>query len=551
MLAGILIVALILAVTVLIAVDVWRTPTEAPAAQADRHGHDVERATGGARGGAAVHAFPGEPAVREQSVPPAAGGLRFGTAPVEVDSFERTDQAARTFDQMHREMSQSAASEAALRTKFNAMYLNLSRRSQALVERQLRLIDGLQHGEQDEHRLASLSKLNRIAIRIHRNSQNMVILAGQGPATSWKQPVTLAHLVEAALGEVEAYERVSFAVQPDIAVRGPAVHDAVHLLVELIDNATSFSAAEMPVHITGRILTSGGALIDITDQGIGMSAKEMAYANQQLDNPPPPDIEVPKSMGLLVVARLAARHGIRVRLNQAEHGGLTALVWFPDEILTHYSAAVDPGQATAEQRGTAVLASARMTTQDVAAARPDPARSARGSRVTVQAEPPAAARLSASGRADGLSGDVGMVVSYAETQAGTRVPIFEEVESRWSRGGREAPASAGLAAASGSPGLPTASSPAGLATASSPAGLATAPGPAASGPTASGPAASGLPRRPSAATQAPRAVPGTPPGAPNRSGAAGRDGLTGSQRGASPGWVPPAEEANPAGPDQS
>ena len=109
----------------------------------------------------------------------------------------------------------------------------------------------------------------------------------------------------------------------------------------------------MPVHIKGHILTSGGALVDITDRGIGMTAKEMAYANQQLDNPPAADIDVPKWMGLLVVARLAARHGIRVRLNQAELGGLTALVWLPDEILTHYSAAADPGRA-AEQRGAAV-----------------------------------------------------------------------------------------------------------------------------------------------------------------------------------------------------
>ena len=111
-------------------------------------------------------------------------------------------------------------------------------------------------------------------------------------------------------------------MQPDIAVRGPAVYDAVHVLVELIDNATAFSAAETPVDITGRILSSGGALVDITDRGIGMTAKEMAYANQQLDNPPAADIDVPKWMGLLVVARLAVRHGIRVRLNQAELGGL-------------------------------------------------------------------------------------------------------------------------------------------------------------------------------------------------------------------------------------
>ena len=501
MLVGILFLLLVLAVGVLITLDVLRTPSDGPPGQPDRH--DPERVMVGARSGTGVQAFPREPAVRDKPVPPAAGGARFGTGPVEVDSSDRPDEAARAFDQMRREMSQSAASEAALRGKFNAMYLNLSRRSQALVERQLRIIESLEHGEQDQQRLASLSKLNRIAMRLHRNSQNLLVLAGQEPTTHWNQPVTLAHIVEAALVEIEDSERVSFEVQPDIAVRGPAVYDAVHLLVELIDNATAFSAAEMPVHVTGRILTSGGALVDITDRGLGMSAKEMAYANQQLDNPPPPDIDVPKWMGLLVVARLAARHGIRVRLNEAEFGGLTALVWFPDEILTHYSAAAGPGRA-AEQRGAAVgpAAYAPPRTQEAPAAQTDLAWSARSAQATVPVGTAAAVRLSGSARPDMPSGDVGVVLQQAESQTRTAgLPIFDEVESRWSRGGREA-----------------------------------------AGPAAPGPPASGLPRRPSAATQDPRAVPGTQPGSPkpNRSGAPGRQG-----------WVAPAEEANPRGQDES
>ena len=400
MLAGILFLTLILVVAALITVDVVRTPTEAPAGQA--HGHGPERAIVGARASTGVAAFPREPAGPDKAAPPAAGGARFGTGPAEVDSVGRPDEAARTFDQMHREMSQSAASDAALRSRFNAMSVNLSRRSQSLVERQLRLIESLEYGEQDQQRLANLSRLNRIAMRMHRNSQNLLVLAGQEPVSNWNQPVTLAHLVEAALAEIEDYERVSFEVQPDIALRGPAVHDAVHLLVELIDNATSFSAAEMRVHITGRILTTGGALVDITDRGIGMPAKEMAYANQQLDNPPPPGIDVPKWMGLLVVARLASRHGIRVRLNPAELGGLTALVWLPDEILTHYAGPADPGRAVAERRGATVgataFAAARMN-MPAASARPDPAWSAPVPQ-PVPAEPLVAARLAAPARAD-------------------------------------------------------------------------------------------------------------------------------------------------------
>jgi hypothetical protein len=468
MLAGILFLALIVAVAVLITVDVLRTPTEAPA---DRHEYDTEHAIAAARSDPRVRAFSREPAARDQPAPAAAAGVRFGTGPVEVDSFERTDQAPRASDQMRGEMSPPAAGEAAVRGKSNSMYLNLSRRSQALVERQLRLIEGLEHGERDEQRLASLSKLERIAMRMHRNAQNILVLAGQEPTTNWNHPVTLAHLVEAALAEIEDHERVSFAVQPDVAVRGPAVHDAVHLLVELIDNAASFSAGDMPVNITGRILTSGGALIDITDRGIGMAAKEMAYANQQLDNPPAPDIDAPKWMGLLVVARLAARHGIRVRLNPAELGGLTALVWFPDEVLTHYGAAADPGQTVRGQRAaaanSAAFAAAQMTTQDIPA-RPDQAWSARSAQATVPAQPLAGTR---------------------------RAPIFDEVESRWSRGSHEAPG-------------PT---------------------------TAVGPPSSGPPRRPLPAATDPRNAPGLP----DRSGATARS------------WAAVAEEANPGGQDGS
>jgi len=506
MLVGIGFLILVVVVVVLITVDVLQTPPEASAGQADWHGPELRRVVAGAHGSTGVHAFPREPAVREKPARPADAGARARTGPLEADSSSRPDDAARAFDQMRREMSQSAASEAALHNKLNATYVNLSRRSQALVERQLRIIESLEHGEQDQQRLASLAKLNRVAMRIHRNSQNLLVLAGQDPATGWNQPVTLAHLVEAALAEVEDYERVSFEVQPDIAVRGPAVYDAVHLLVELIDNATAFSAAEMPVHVTGRILTSGGALVDITDQGIGMSAKEMAYANQQLDNPPPPDIDVPKWMGLLVVARLAVRHGIRVRLNQAESGGLTALVWFPDEILTHYSAAAGPGRA-AEQRG-APAAYAPARTEEASAARTDLAWSARGAQATVPVGTAAAVRLSGSARPDAPSGDVGVVLPQAESQRTPGLPIFDEVESRWSRGGREA---AG----------PVAPNPAGRAAAPSP-------------------AAPGLPRRPSPVAQGPRAVPGTPPGAAKRSAPPGRQG-----------WAAPAEEAGSGQQDES
>jgi hypothetical protein len=145
------------------------------------------------------------------------------------------------------------------------------------------------------------------------------------------------------LSEIEQYERVTLNVQPGITVRGQAVSDVVHLTAELVENATSFSAAETPVTIAGHLLSSGGVLLEITDQGVGMGAEEMAHANWRLDNPPVVDVAVSRRMGLFVVARLAARHGIRVRLRPAASGGLIALVWLPDEAIMHDAPEGAPG----------------------------------------------------------------------------------------------------------------------------------------------------------------------------------------------------------------
>jgi hypothetical protein len=542
MLSEILFVLLVLVVAALMAVDLIRTRGESSHGHADRQVYGADRLIAAPLRSSGASVFSPEPARSVATAPASAAVPPAVAIPATAAGLSaRQDEATRAFDQTYdqtfRETSRSAASDGD-RDRFN-IFVNLSHRSQSLVDRQLRLIEDLEHGERDARRLTSLSKLNRIAVRIYRNSQNLLILAGHQQSPQWNQPVTLVQLVRAALAEVEDYERVSSDIQADVAVRGPAVNDLVHLLVELIENATSFSAAEMPVHIKAQILTTGGALVDITDRGIGMAANEMAYANQQLDNPPAADIDVPKWMGLLVVSRLAARHGIRVRLNQAELGGLIALVWLPDEILTHQGAAADPGPF-AEQRAaaakSAAFAPARVNMPDASAARPDPAWSARGSRATVQAASAATVRLAGPGRPDAPSGDVGVVVPHAESHSRTRgLPIFDEVESRWSRGGHEA------------------SGPAGRATASGPA---TTPGPAAAGPATGGPAgdgpaAGGLPRRPSAATQAQRTVPSSPPGAPSRPGTTGRDGSTAFQRGAGQSRTAPADEGNTGGSDES
>jgi Histidine kinase-, DNA gyrase B-, and HSP90-like ATPase len=155
------------------------------------------------------------------------------------------------------------------------------------------------------------------------------------------------------VSEIEQYERVSMNVQPGIAVRGQAVNDVVHLVAELVENATAFSSAETPVTVSGHQLNSGGVLLDISDQGVGMGAEEMAHANWRLDNPPVVDVAVSRRMGLFVVARLAARHGIRVRLRPAPTGGLAALVWLPDETVTHESVSGGPGSRRFDRNGAA------------------------------------------------------------------------------------------------------------------------------------------------------------------------------------------------------
>ncbi len=266
--------------------------------------------------------------------------------PIDVDSRDEIGEVARAFDQVHREALRLAATEAALRGNVNAMFVNLSRRSQSLVERQIRLIDELEQGEQDSERLASLFQMDHLATRMRRNSENLLVLAGHESSRRWNQPVPLVDVLRAAISEIEQYERVMLNVQPGIAVRGPAVNDVVHLIAELTENATSFSSADTPVTVSGHMLGSGGVLLDITDEGVGMGGDEMAHANWRLDNPPVVDVAVSRRMGLFVVARLAARHGIRVRLRSASGNGLTALVWLPDEVIVNESAsgAGEPGR---------------------------------------------------------------------------------------------------------------------------------------------------------------------------------------------------------------
>jgi signal transduction histidine kinase len=252
--------------------------------------------------------------------------------PIGVTSTDEIGEVARAFDQVHREAVRLAADEALLRGNLNAMFINLSRRSQSLIERQLSLIDSLEQSEQDPGRLSSLFRLDHLATRMRRNSENLLVLAGHEVTRRWSQPVPLVDVLRAAISEIEQYERVVLNVQPGIVVVGQAVNDVVHLVAEIVENATGFSPEDTQVYVSGQPLSSGGVLLDITDNGVGISDQEMSHANWRLDNPPVVDVAVSRRMGLFVVGRLAARHGVRVRLRHAQAGGLTALIWLPDTV---------------------------------------------------------------------------------------------------------------------------------------------------------------------------------------------------------------------------
>ncbi|MEV0825620.1 sensor histidine kinase [Nonomuraea rubra] len=270
--------------------------------------------------------------------------------PIEINSRDEIGEVARAFDEVHREAVRLAGEESKLRSNVNAMFVNLSRRSQTLVERQITLIDGLEQGEQDEQRLGNLFKLDHLATRMRRNSENLLVLAGQEPPRRWSQPVKLVDVARASLSEVENYERVVLEVPEGVSIAGQAVNDVIHLLAELIENALSFSPRETRVPVSGSRIDGGGIMLSISDSGIGMTAEELAQSNERLTDAPTVDVSVSRRMGLFVVARLAHRHGIRVQLRPHGSGGLTAMVLIPESLLGAQAAPVSTPAAGGASR---------------------------------------------------------------------------------------------------------------------------------------------------------------------------------------------------------
>ncbi|HEX9042417.1 MAG TPA: nitrate- and nitrite sensing domain-containing protein [Trebonia sp.] len=263
--------------------------------------------------------------------PESAGSM--DVAPINVASRDEIGQVARAFDQVHSEAVRLAGQQALLRSSFNAMFVNLSRRSQTLIERLARMIDTLEQHEDDPDRLGSLFSMDHLVTRMRRNSENLLLLAGHDNPRKWSEAIPLADVARAATSEIEQYNRVTLNMTPDISLAGQAVSDVVHLLAELIENATIFSPKDTQVQVTMQYLASGGVLIEVSDKGIGVSEARLEEMNWRLDNPPTIDVSVSRHMGLFAVARLAERHGVRVRLRPALPQGLSALVWLPDSLI--------------------------------------------------------------------------------------------------------------------------------------------------------------------------------------------------------------------------
>ncbi|MFJ3308778.1 nitrate- and nitrite sensing domain-containing protein [Streptomyces sp. NPDC086549] len=265
-----------------------------------------------------------------QAVP---GQVDTQVAPIPITTTDEIGEVARAFDHVHREAVRLAAEQASLRGNINTIFTNLSRRNQSLVERQLAMITDLEDHETDPDQLENLFRLDHLATRVRRNGENLLVLGGERPAQQWDRSLPLVDVIRAASSEVEQYERIEFSGIPEAEIDGRAVTDLVHLLAELLENATAFSSPHSRVRVTAARLPDTRVMIEIHDEGIGLMPEDFAVINHKLANPPTADTDVYQHMGLFVVGRLADRHGIHVQLRPSgAQSGTTSLVMLPSTI---------------------------------------------------------------------------------------------------------------------------------------------------------------------------------------------------------------------------
>jgi hypothetical protein len=254
-----------------------------------------------------------------------APALEYGT--------DEIGELGRAFTEVQRTAVRSAIEEAAVRRGLNEVFLNIARRSQTLLHRQLAVLDRMERRQSDPQELEDLYHVDHLATRMRRHAEDLVILAGSTPGRGWRNPVPVIDVIRGSISEVEDYKRIDVKAVETASVIGRAIGDLIHLLAELLENAASFSPPHTRVQVAGQVVPNGYA-IEIEDRGLGMSAEAIDDANRRLREPP--DFEPGDSarLGLFVVARLAGRHGIRVQLRPSAYGGVTAVALVPGDLIT-------------------------------------------------------------------------------------------------------------------------------------------------------------------------------------------------------------------------
>ncbi|MGX4693411.1 nitrate- and nitrite sensing domain-containing protein [Streptomyces sp. JNUCC 63] len=242
-------------------------------------------------------------------------------------------EVGQALNTLQRAAVEAAVKQAELRAGVSEVFVNLARRSQVLLHKQLTLLDVMERRAEDTEELADLFRLDHLTTRMRRHAEGLVILSGAAPSRQWRKPVQLMDVVRAAVAEVEDYERIEVRRLPRVAVTGPAVADLTHLVAELLENATVFSPPHTAVQVVGERVANGFTL-EIHDRGLGMTAEALLDANLRLAETPEFELSDTDRLGLFVVSRLAQRQKVRVSLQPSPYGGTTAVVFIPDALLT-------------------------------------------------------------------------------------------------------------------------------------------------------------------------------------------------------------------------
>lgn len=262
----------------------------------------------------------------EQVVAPAEPALRPRTKTAEIA------RAQAAIASLQHTAVAAAAAEAGLRNGIGKVFVSLARRNQSLLQRQLRLIDLLEQKASDPATLADLFPLDHLTTRMRRHAEGLIILSGAAPGRSWSEPVPVIDVIRGAVAEIEDYKRVTVLTRAEDAVAGLAAADIIHLMAELIENATLSSPSGTRVEVRAERVANGFA-IEIDDRGLGIEPGRLDAINEQLAQPPDFDLANADQLGLFVVGKLAARHGVRVALRPSPYGGTTAVVLMPNSIV--------------------------------------------------------------------------------------------------------------------------------------------------------------------------------------------------------------------------